>query len=166
MCVCVGGGGRGGIQITGARAQISCLCFYPSQKYNCLSIVQINNLTQSPSHSAIESQSFRLSLKMFTWSTLTGGRPGGGVKSIFIGATTCSQLPCRLSNSYRHLGRKCCFRNVTRCLPVAAQCIPADLNFHQYLCENLQSQVVSSKLGRFVCTRLRCRSLTEKLHHD
>jgi hypothetical protein len=43
-----------------------------------LSIVQINPFRPSPSHSAVESQSLRFSVKIFSRSTLAGG--GGGTQ--------------------------------------------------------------------------------------
>ena len=47
-----------------------------SQQYRYLSIAQINPFSSRPSHSAIESQSCRFSVKIFSRSSLDGG---GGI---------------------------------------------------------------------------------------
>jgi hypothetical protein len=64
-------GGRGSVRGPGAR--LSCTRFYLSQRYQYMSTVQINPFRPSPSHSAIEIQPFRFSVKNFSRSALIGG---------------------------------------------------------------------------------------------
>ena len=67
------------VQITGTRrsgwgpgARLCCICFCLSRYYHYLSIVQINPFSPSPSQSGTVSKSFRFSVKIFSWSALSG----------------------------------------------------------------------------------------------
>ena len=70
-------------------ARLCCVCCCLSRCYHYLSCVQIIPVRPSPSYTAYESQSFRFTAKMFSWSFLAGG--GGGVSTR---ARTRSRRPC------------------------------------------------------------------------
>ena len=70
----------------GHGAQMCCKRFCISSWYQYLSNVQMNPFTPIPSHSATESQSFRLSVKIFRHSPLDGVRKEWQqTKNVFTG---------------------------------------------------------------------------------
>jgi hypothetical protein len=72
----------------GHGVQLCCICFCLSQSYHNLSIVQINPFIPSPNHSATESCSLQISIKIFNQSTRIG-RPKPTLSSP---AGTCRQM--------------------------------------------------------------------------